>query len=205
MLAADALSPEKRARILEGAAAVFAQDGYEGASMSRIAAVANVSKGTLYNHFESKAHLFTAYVEAACERNLCQVFAASDEDLDLTAALERIGRRMVEMMLSDLGLTIYRVVVAEAKKFPELASAFYQAGPARATGEMARWLAARTEEGKLAVADPGFAAEQFFCLCQARLWLRYKLNLQRGPAEAGIAEVVAAAVRMFLNTYGVKS
>lgn len=202
MLATDALSPEKRARILAGAAAVFSEDGYEGASMSRIAAGANVSKGTLYNHFESKAHLFAAYVETACERNLCQVFAASDQELDIAAALERIGRRMVEMMLSDLGLTIYRVVVAEARKFPELASAFYHAGPARAIGEMARWLAARTKEGTLAVDDPEFAAEQFFCLCQTRLWLRYKLNLQQGPAEAGVAEVVSAATRMFLNTYG---
>ena len=56
-------SPEKRAQILAGAAAVFAADGYEGASMARIAAVAGVSKGTLYNDFDSKAALFTAYVE----------------------------------------------------------------------------------------------------------------------------------------------
>jgi AcrR family transcriptional regulator len=205
MLAIDALSPEKRAQILEGAAQIFAEDGYEGASMSRIAAIANVSKGTLYNHFESKAQLFSAYIEAACARNLCQVFAASDESLDVAAALARIGRRMVEMMLSDLGLTIYRVVVAEARKFPELARAFYNAGPARAIDEMARWLAARAEEGTLAVADPSFAAEQFFCLCQTRLWLRYKLNLQDASAETSIDEVVSASVSMFLNTYGVTS
>ncbi|MGC8525133.1 MAG: TetR/AcrR family transcriptional regulator C-terminal domain-containing protein [Acidibrevibacterium sp.] len=205
MLAANALSPEKRARILAGAADVFARDGYEGASMSRIAAAANVSKGTLYNHFESKAQLFAAYVEAACARNLCQVFAGSDENTDVVATLERIGRRMIEMMLSDLGLTIYRVVVAEARKFPELASAFYNAGPARAIAEMARWLRARTAAGALAVADPEFAAEQFFCLCQTRLWLRYKLNLQDAPAETGIDDVVKAAVAMFLNTYGVNS
>lgn len=203
MLANDALSPEKRAQILDGAADVFAHDGYEGASMSRIAAVANVSKGTLYNHFESKAQLFAAYVESACARNLCQAFAATDENLDVAETLARIGRRMVEMMLSDLGLTIYRVVVAEAKKFPELANAFYEAGPARAIAQMAQWLAARTAEGKLAVEDPAFAAEQFFCLCQTRLWLRYKLNLPEEAPEAAIETVVAAATRMFLNTYGV--
>ena len=53
-------TPEKRAQILRGAAEVFAADGYQGASMARIAAVAGVSKGTLYNYFDTKAALFTA-------------------------------------------------------------------------------------------------------------------------------------------------
>jgi TetR/AcrR family transcriptional repressor of mexJK operon len=202
MLATDTLSPEKHTRILEGAAVVFAQDGYEGASMSRIAAEANVSKGTLYNHFQSKAHLFAAYVEQACARNLCLLFEAVDGEDDIAATLRRIGRRMIGMMLSDLGLTIYRVVVAEADKFPELARAFYEAGPAPAIGQMARWLALQSRQGRLEVADAEFAAEQFFCLCQSRLWLRRKLNLLAEPSEAEIDQVVAAAVTMFLNTYG---
>ena len=67
--------PEKRAQILHGAAVVFAEDGYEGASMSRIAREANVSKGTLYNHFEGKADLFTAYMQQACAQSMAQVFA----------------------------------------------------------------------------------------------------------------------------------
>lgn len=202
MLAAEALSPEKHTRILEGAAVVFAQDGYEGASMSRIALEANVSKGTLYNHFQSKAHLFAAYVERACARNIYLIFDAIDADEEVAATLQRIGRRMIWMMLSDLGLTIYRVVVAEAEKFPELARAFYEAGPAPAIGQMARWLAEQAERGRLRVADPEFAAEQFFCLCQARLWLRRKLSMLDEPSEAELDRVVAAAVNMFLNTYG---
>jgi TetR/AcrR family transcriptional repressor of mexJK operon len=59
----DGLSCEKRAQILAGAAEIFARDGYEGASMSSIAGKAEVSKGTLYNYFASKAALFAAYVQ----------------------------------------------------------------------------------------------------------------------------------------------
>lgn len=54
------LSPEKRTQILAGAAAVFAADGYEGASMARIAAVAGVSKGTLYNPIPSAGAVMTS-------------------------------------------------------------------------------------------------------------------------------------------------
>jgi TetR/AcrR family transcriptional repressor of mexJK operon len=198
-----ALSPEKRAQILDGAATVFAADGYEGASMARIAAVAGVSKGTLYNHFDSKAALFTAYVGGKCDHYLAHVFDSADHDGDPAVVLRGIGKRMVQMMLSDVGMAIYRVVIAEAAKFPELARGFFDKGPARAIGFMAGWLAEETRRGRLAVPDPAFAAEQFFNLCQTRLVIRRKLAMLPDPPESEIDAVVEAAIAMFLRTYRV--
>jgi TetR/AcrR family transcriptional regulator, mexJK operon transcriptional repressor len=196
-----ALSPEKRSQILAGAADVFATDGYEGASMARIAAVAGVSKGTLYNHFDSKAALFTAYVRDKCDQNLARVFDSADHDGDPEEVLRGIGKRMVQMMLSDVGLAIYRVVIAEAAKFPNLARGFFEAGPERAIGFMAGWLAEETRRGRLSVPDPAFAAEQFFNLCQTRLVLRRKLEMLPDPPEADIERVVEASIAMFLRSY----
>jgi TetR/AcrR family transcriptional regulator, mexJK operon transcriptional repressor len=195
------LSPEKRAQILAGAESVFAADGYEGASMARIAAVAGVSKGTLYNHFDSKAALFTAYVGGKCDHYLAHVFDSANHDGDPADVLRGIGKRMVQMMLSDIGLAIYRVVIAEATKFPDLARGFFEAGPARAVGFMANWLAEETRRGRLAVPDPAFAAEQFFNLCQTRLVLRRKLEMLPDPPERDIEEVVEASIAMFLRHY----
>ncbi len=196
-----ALSLEKRAQILDGAATVFAADGYEGASMARIAAVAGVSKGTLYNYFDSKATLFTAHVGYACDHYLAHIFDGANHDGDPAEVLLGIGQRMVQMMLSDVGLAIYRVVIAEAAKFPELARGFFEAGPARATGFMADWLAEETRRGRLSVPDPAFAAEQFFNLCQTRLVLRRKLEMLPDPSSQDIDDVVLAAIAMFLCTY----
>jgi TetR/AcrR family transcriptional repressor of mexJK operon len=196
------LSPEKRAQILTGAAEVFAADGYEGASMARIAAVAGVSKGTLYNYFDSKAALFTAYVGETCDRSLAKVFDGAGHDGDPAAVLRDIGKRMLQMMLSDAGLAMYRVVIAEAAKFPDLARGFFEAGPARAAGFMAAWLAEETRRGRLSVADPAFAAEQFFNLCQTRLVLRRRLAMLGDPPEHEIDRVIEASIAMFLRTYG---
>jgi TetR/AcrR family transcriptional repressor of mexJK operon len=196
-----ALNPEKRAQILNGAASVFAADGYEGASMARIAAVAGVSKGTLYNHFDSKSALFTAYVGDKCDQYLAHVFDGAHHDGDPAAVLRGIGQRMVQMMLSDVGLAIYRVVIAEAAKFPDLARGFFDAGPARAIGFMADWLAEETRRGRLTVPDPAFAAEQFFNLCQTRLVLRRKLEMLPDPPVAEIERVVEASIAMFLRMY----
>ena len=200
----DGLSAEKQHHILRGAAQVFAQDGYEGASMSRIAACAGVSKGTLYNYFDGKAELFAAWVSGECAAKLALVFDCSDPDGDPAAGLRAIGMRMLRMMMSETGLTIYRLTVAEAAKFPELAQVFYDAGPSRATTFMAQWLGRQAAGGKLAITDPVFAAEQFFALSQTRVGMQRRLGLLLEVDEALFARVVDAAVTMFLNTYGVR-
>jgi TetR/AcrR family transcriptional repressor of mexJK operon len=203
-LTPEKLTPEKRAVILAGAALVFAEDGYEGASMARIAQQAGVSKGTLYNYFAGKAGLFAAHVDQQCTANLARVFGRIEPDGDPAATLHEIGQRMLGLMLSPAGLAIYRVVISEAGKFPALAQTFYDAGPARAIASTAAWLAEQTARGHLRVDDPAFAAEQFLSLCQTRLGLSCRLLLQGQPDPALIERVVAAAVEMFLARYAVR-
>jgi len=108
---------------------------------------------------------------------------------------------MLEIMISPVGQTIYRVVISEAAKFPELARTFFNAGPARAIDSLAEWLAERTRRGELRVPDPEFAAEQFFALCQTRLVLRQKLGLLTTPTPGDVEHVVDATVAMFLSNY----
>jgi AcrR family transcriptional regulator len=54
---------EKREQILQGAIQVFLQRGYAGTSMDQVATIANVSKQTIYSHFQDKEGLFTALIE----------------------------------------------------------------------------------------------------------------------------------------------
>jgi AcrR family transcriptional regulator len=200
----DPLSPERRCRIIEGAAAVFNRDGYEGASMSQIAAAANVSKGTLYNYFPSKQALFEAFVRERCTSLVEHLFGEPDVApvLGLAAELGRIGRIMLSMMMSPDGLAIYRVVVMEASKFPELAQAFYNAGPRTLTERMASWLACQIDAGTLRPHDPKFAAEQFFALTQARLLMQARTDARFVASPAEIDFVVDGAVAVFLAAYG---
>jgi AcrR family transcriptional regulator len=54
---------ERRRRILDSALELFAQDGYRGASMSQLAAAADVTPPVLYRHFPSKRDLFLAVLQ----------------------------------------------------------------------------------------------------------------------------------------------
>jgi AcrR family transcriptional regulator len=197
----EQLSPAKERQILEGAALIFARDGYEGASMSRIAGEAGVSKGTLYNYFSGKAELFTAYVQRECAGRIALMFDDLDPDAPFEESLRLIGRRMVETMLSEPGLVTYRVVIAEAPKFPELAIAFYEAGPARATLRLAAWIERSVQAGHLRVPDPEFAAEQLFALMQTKLCMKRRLCLIEHPSPQEIDHVVECAVHLFLHGY----
>jgi AcrR family transcriptional regulator len=200
MTAPETLSRDKRQTILDGATRIFAAHGYEGASMSMITAAAGVSKGTIYQHFEGKADLFGAAVAQVCESCLLPVFTEVQTAADLATALRDIGARFVQMLVSPQCLAVERSVMAEARRFPELAEAFYAAGPARAIALMAALLQARTRSGELRIADPVFAAEQFFALCQTRTVMRTRLGLPLPPDAA--AHGVDEAVRVFLRAYG---
>ena len=59
-------SAEKRERIVEAAMRAFAENGYQGAKVEDIAVELGIAKGSVFQHFGSKAGLFfAAYQKAA--------------------------------------------------------------------------------------------------------------------------------------------
>jgi AcrR family transcriptional regulator len=56
--------PEVRARLLEAARAVFAEKGYEAASVADVAAAAGLTKGAVYSNFAGKEELFLELLRA---------------------------------------------------------------------------------------------------------------------------------------------
>jgi len=204
MPCADGLSPERRDRILAGAAAIFVAEGYEGASMSKIAASAGVSKGTLYNYYPSKPALFAAFVRDRCGHFMAEVLGDLQEDAPVATELRRIGGLMLKLMMAPGGQAVFRVVVMEAAKFPELAKTFMAAGPDALLERVTVWLAAQNRAGRLSMPDPQFAAEQFFALAQTRLVLRSRVHPDYKASDSEIDRVLDGAVAVFIAAYGAK-
>ncbi len=59
----EKIRQERRQRIMETALEVFAEHGYEASSISMIASKAGVSKGLMYNYFQSKEDLLVSLME----------------------------------------------------------------------------------------------------------------------------------------------
>ncbi|WP_201722274.1 TetR/AcrR family transcriptional regulator, partial [Sulfitobacter sp. HI0023] len=62
------LTDKKRKDILQAAIQEFREQGFPAARVNRIAELAEVSKRTLYKHFESKEVLFAAITDILLEQ-----------------------------------------------------------------------------------------------------------------------------------------
>jgi AcrR family transcriptional regulator len=79
-----------RERIIRIAAKLFAKAGYEAVSIELVLAKSGLSRGALYHHFDGKAALFEAVLEAMESDIAQQIRAASRGVADPVAAL-RLG------------------------------------------------------------------------------------------------------------------
>lgn len=190
-------SPKRRA-ILTSASELFVARGYGAISMDAIARAADVSKATLYAHFESKDRLFATIVQDACRETIMPEDGLPGCDTEIAAALHAIGGRILRFFLRPRTLAIHRLVLAESVRFPELGLAFYDNGPAAARAMLAAWMA---RHPALRLPDPDLAAEQFLGLLRTGLHTRASLGLEREAPEPEIETVVEAAVRTFTAAY----
>lgn len=72
--------------ILEAAAILFARDGFEKTSTTRIAELAGVSVGSLYEYFSSKDSLLAYLVKRHCEQMLQHVAQQLQENRERSVA-----------------------------------------------------------------------------------------------------------------------
>ena len=64
-----ATCPSGEQAILEAAETLFADKGFDAASMSAIARLANTSKPNIYHHFKNKNELYLAVMKSAVQRS----------------------------------------------------------------------------------------------------------------------------------------
>lgn len=197
-------SPKRRA-VLDAAAQLFMTQGYEAVAMDAVARAAGVSKATLYAHFSGKDALFAEIVGENCAKLQAEAeTAAANHDVAPQEALPALGARFLRFMLTPRVLAIHRIVVAEGVRFPDLAQAFYAAGPARLKAWLAAWVEEEVRRGRLRPdIDPMRAGAQFTALLRGDLFLRATLALDPAPDERAIEAAAAEAAETFLRAYGI--
>ena len=154
----------KRRAILEAATAAFLGKGYLGTSMDEIAALAHVSKQTVYKHFADKERLFaeivTATVDEIADPNTDEVMKLGETD-DLERDLRDFARRQLRAVMDPRLLRLRRVVIGEAGRFPGLGLLFYERGPGRTIDALATMFERLAARGVLDLDDARLAAAQF--------------------------------------------
>ncbi len=146
----------RRAQILEAAAQVFAQKGYPRATTAEIAAVADVSEGTIYNYFESKHDLLVgimAELAQALEADEGFENAMTGDGADFLRQLMDRRRRF-----EDENGAMLRVVLSEVLVDAHLAGHYNETLAAPQFARLQDHIQHQRENGKTAPASPPLTA-----------------------------------------------
>lgn len=202
-------SARKRREILEAATALFLRQGYQGTSMDQIAALAAVSKQTVYKHFSDKDRLFAGILLGIADHVSAFVDSATEalrQTDDLEHDLRRLARRYIATVMQPEILRPRRVVIAEAGRLPDLARGYYQRAPERTLGALTSCFEDLAKRGLLRVDDPRLAAGHFaFLILGMPLDRAMFYGDDEHPSPAELERLADAGVRVFLAAYGRQS
>ena len=183
---------ERMPQILAGALEEFAERGYAGASMAAAAARAGVTKGLIYHYFPSKADLFKAVVRSC----VGPVFSEAERLIAASGGPKaELLRRLIELAYDRVAAErreriLFKLILAEADRFPELA-AFYNAEVlSRALALVGGVLRAGAASGEFrpeAADGAGLAPVLMAPAIMASIW-QMMLGQERAPDLAAMRE-----------------
>lgn len=192
----------KREAILNGARQAFQQFGVGSTSMDKIAELAQVSKRTVYNHFESKEILVTHIIKEIWGSTILGFEAAYDASRDLKSQLLELVDNQLSLMSQTEMLELTRVAMAHCLYNPdnfqdEIAEFFEQ------ETAMIRWLRSAMADGKLKGDDALLANEQILSLLKGQALWPQLLHAETPLTPDRKAELAEQTVDMFLSYYQV--
>jgi TetR/AcrR family transcriptional regulator, mexJK operon transcriptional repressor len=189
-------------RILEAATSVFLEKGFARARMDEIAARAGITKQTVYARFPSKNALFGALASRFSGIVFKPQHVAENSTQSPKAFLTQFAFEVTAVLRDPKLQRLFVVLAAEARAFPDLASATWVEGPGRLRTRLRRFFDDQIARKRMAISNPEFAAEQFLGLLVGPITGR--LLFERPSyfeSEEHAAAYIEAAVDLFLANY----
>ncbi|SHM90953.1 TetR/AcrR family transcriptional regulator [Roseibium suaedae] len=194
-----ALAEQKNKQIIEAAIAEFQEKGFAGASMDRISERAQVSKRTVYNHFESKEALFKAITECLAGRVQSYLHVSFDPKAPIRDELIRLGWSQGKLLTDPCAMSMVKMVLGEVLRDPDLAS--HMNKRMEMVMIIKTFLDATVKSGHLNIPDTLTGAEQFLGLIKARGFYP-KMFGEAVATHEEMERIIEETVDMFLSRYG---
>ncbi|WP_051379497.1 TetR/AcrR family transcriptional regulator [Bradyrhizobium murdochi] len=198
------LAVEVDTRILDAARKVFLERGFEGASIDEIAEVARSGKPTIYARFRDKRALFTAVVTWDILSRIAEFKAEVPTGATIEARLISAASTLLHWGLDSERIALMRLAIAEARRFPDLASTVGRKARDLSTELGVRLLGELTQSDELR-SLPAFAPKQltttarfFLDLIAVPMLLRALFEVDLKTLDAEIDAHVARSVPFFL-------
>ena len=195
------LTDRKRDAIVQAAIAEFRDNGFEATSVDKVAARAEVSKRTLYNHFPSKDELFAAILHILWESSASALQRAYEPARPVREQLLELLHGKLAMLGDDNFLALARVAIAAGLHSPERAQEMV-ARIGEKDGGLLEWVRAAQKHGALKAGDAAQAVKQLESLVKGvAFWPQVAMGQPR-LTPAAQKKLAAATADLFLGYYG---
>lgn len=191
---------DRRKAIVAAARDVFLERGYANSSIDAVVERSGGSKATVYQLFGNKEGLLAALVAEGAEE-LAHLVEALPLDGGLEDSLRTFGRGYLNLVLRPERLGLFRLVVGECARVPEIGDVFYRSGPQSCGKGMTRFFSSVMERGLIRRADPERTAYQFIHALRGDLYMQVLLNPTRAPTPHEIDQHIDFVVRTFLDGF----
>jgi TetR/AcrR family transcriptional regulator of autoinduction and epiphytic fitness len=193
------ISAANRAAILDAAATLFLESGYDRVSLARVADSAGVSKATLFKQFPTKAQLFEATVLAA--GGSPESDPIDPPPADFHAGLVTLGLAYVELLNRPRMVGLMRALIAESGRFPELRERTFDFGTLPVLAALRRFLEAANAAGSADVDNLDVASAQFLGMIASSVFWPRLVHGTWSITQAETRRVVHEAARTIAARY----
>jgi TetR/AcrR family transcriptional regulator of autoinduction and epiphytic fitness len=195
------LTDRKRDAIVQAAMVEFRANGFEATSVDKVAARAEVSKRTLYNHFPSKDELFAAILHILWESSASQLQRPYRLDQPVREQMLELLQHKLAQLADDNFIALARVAIASVIHTPERAQEMV-ARLGEKEGGLLDWIRAAQKHGTLKAGDAALAVKQLESLVKGvAFWPQVTMGQPRLTPRAQKL-LAAATADLFLSHYG---
>ena len=195
----------RRQAIVDVAAEVFRELGFERASMAEICRRVGFSSATLYNYFASKEMLFYEVMYEANEAEFQTVHELLNHSTeDIADALRHFGERFITLVYSPDIMAVRRLVTASFGH-GEFSRNCFEQGPKRSTNDLSAFLLEAMKKGTLRQCDPVVATLHLRGLLESELLDTFIFQIEGDISPERIKGIVGRAVAVFMAAYGPSS
>lgn len=190
----------KRSDVLDAAVEEILEKGYSGATLASIADRAKVSTATVFKHFRTKADIFGSIMRRVWGNEEDSMPPDPDPG-DPRAGLLLIGQDYAHTIMDPKIRALFRVMIAEVPRFPELGMALYEKGKKPYLDRLTAYLRAEVAAGTLAVPDIDLAVRQFLGMINDSLFWPHMLVIDLVETPEDAAHVISGAVTTFVAAF----
>ena len=192
---------EKRKRILDAAKILFLECGYHGCSMNKIAQKADVTKLTVYNHFQDKESLFTCAIAETCDSLINARPMVLSPDSNFIQAFISACELTLNLVNLPEALKMEYLLLELASQHNPLAQQFYNASHQKLS---ALWQNFFDQAVALKFIQPAAEREHLLLLFSLLLGMRHHevlMGVREIPNPQEQEQIIQSALKLFLLRY----